>query len=582
LPLVIIVVILVVATVDHIGARRISQVDEPVVSDLVPAPGGSATVVLDRPWSGFNPATPAGAASSTPTLMASVLPSAFTIAPNLIPVLNGSLLSSVEVTATVPLTIRYVINPAAVWSDGVPVTADDFIYAWKSQRGGALDVNRQPDQVASTLGYRDVSSVTGSADGKTVTVVFTRPFTDWRLLFRGMVPAHIATRVGWNHGFDTFDPAVDLSAGPYVVRSASAGGTVVLARNPKWWGPKPVLRTVVVTVAPTQAAWVSVLARSNQAAFQPSVSGMSTLDAVSSMPNTESAIKPSLSFLQLEFDVTAPTVSQLAVRQAIAHFIDRTDLLAETLGTIDPNLQVSGDHLAVPSQSVYQASTAASTYAAADPALADRLLASAGYHKFGTSYVDAAGSPLIVRLAVESGDPAIELVAGQLVAQLEAAGVTVVTVPVDGAAGLAAIARTNGFDLALVSRTASPFLTTTVGWYSGALGPIGTNGSSDWSSFESPAVDQLFAQAAQELNPVTGATVYSQIDDALWNQMVALPLFGEPGLVANGVQLSGVQYNPSVDGLLWNLADWTTLVPKATGSRTGTAGFSQATGATPA
>ena len=139
------------------------------------------------------------------------------------PQVNTDLLESVEATATSPLTIQYVINPKAVWSDGVPVTADDFIYAWKSQRGDGVDVDGQPDQVASTLGYRDVASVTGSHGGRTVTVVFARPYADWRIMFNHMVPAHIARTVGWNHGFATFNPAVDLSAGPLLVTSVSSG-----------------------------------------------------------------------------------------------------------------------------------------------------------------------------------------------------------------------------------------------------------------------------------------------------------------------------------------------------------------------
>src|SRR5664280_930961 len=66
-------------------------------------------------------------------------------------------------------------------------------------------------EVASTLGYRDVASVTGSNGRKTVTVVFSTPFTDWRVMFDHMVPAHIAMRVGWNSGFDLFDPAVSYT-----------------------------------------------------------------------------------------------------------------------------------------------------------------------------------------------------------------------------------------------------------------------------------------------------------------------------------------------------------------------------------
>ena len=64
------------------------------------------------------------------------------------------------------------------------------------------------------------------------------------------------------------------------------------------------------------------------------------------------------------------------------------------------------------------------------------------------------------------------------------------------------------------------------------------------------------------------ATVYAQIDDQLWDQMVAVPLFAEPGLEANGVQLANVEYNPSVDGILWNVALWTTLKPGPAGHQT--------------
>jgi hypothetical protein len=45
-----------------------------------------------------------------------------------------------------------------------------------------------------------------------------------------------------------------------------------------------------------------------------------------------------------------------------------------------------------------------------------------------------------------------------------------------------------------------------------------------------------------------------------------LPLFQEPALLANGVQLAGIQYNGSANGLLWNLPTWKTLIPKPIGS----------------
>ncbi len=119
----------------------------------------------------------------------------------------------------------------------------------------------------------------------------------------------------------------------------------------------------------------------------------------------------------------------------------------------------------------------------------------------------------------------------------------------------------DSYDMALVTRVSSPFQTVTAAWYSDGQGSVGSEGTEDWSNFDDPQVDQLFAQAAEALNPVTGGSIYAQIDDQLWDQMVAVPLFAEPGLEANGVQLANVEYNPSTDGLLWNVALWTTLKP---------------------
>jgi ABC-type transport system substrate-binding protein len=254
--------------------------------------------------------------------------------------------------------------------------------------------------------------------------------------------------------------------------------------------------------------------------------------------------------------------SHVAARQAIAHAIDRSALLTRLFGTIDPALTVNQDHLAVAWQTSYAPSTAAGEYSTPDVVATDTLLHSLGYTRAaGADYVDAAGKPLVVRMAVEQGDPWITEVATGIEAQLKEVGITVVAEPVQGRAGLAAAAATDSYDMALVTRTSGPYQSATAGWYSDGQGKAGVDDQQNWSRFDDPQVDQLFFQAAQELNPVTGSAVYTQIDDQLWDQMVALPLFGEPGLAANGVQVANAAYNPSVDGILWNVALWTRLKP---------------------
>ena len=559
LPLVIILIIGVVAIIDHLGSRQISKVDQPQASGLTAVAGGTASVHLQAPWSGFNPNTPEGAASSTPTLLAQVLPSAYVFNAKLVPVVNADLLLSVEATSTAPLTIVYNLNPKATWSDGVPVTADDFIYAWTAQRGDGVDVDGKANRVASTLGYRDVASVTGSQGGRVVTVVFQTPFTDWRILFDHMVPAHVAETVGWNAGFATFNPAVDISAGPFRVVSVTPDGVANLGRNPSWWGAKAPLAGISVTGGIGGGAGLLTGPIPTSAA-QTDVAGQEVLAAVSSQPSAQSALHASLGMASLEFDMRSPLTSIVAVRQALAHLVDRSALLSQVVGSIDPTIVPNDDHLAVAGQVSYTASSAAGEYDQRDVEVAARLLRSAGFTRdTNGSWVGLGGTPLTVRCAVQGGNSWLVSSAYGLVEQLQSEGVHVALSVVDGTSGLRVASAAGAFDLALVLRQSSPFQTVTQGWYSPPPAHAGPEDSQNWSRFDDPQVEQLFAQAATVLNPVTGGEVYAQIDDQLWDQMVALPLFGLPGLVAYGVNLSGVAYNPTIDGLLWNSNSWSRL-----------------------
>ena len=271
---------------------------------------------------------------------------------------------------------------------------------------------------------------------------------------------------------------------------------------------------------------------------------------------------------------TAPT-DRPAARQAIAHALDRTALLQRTFGAIDPDLVVSQDHLVAPSQPSYTASSAAGEYPTPDLDTTDSLLRSVGYHRDdGGHYVDAAGKPLTLRMAVETGDPWIGSVAAQITDQLAIAGITVVTVPVDG--DLPGLSPT-GRDQLLRHGSGHPD-----GWaLSDCRPPAGTPTppavpvrptSRTGASSTIPMSTSCSPRPHRSSTRWPAATVYGQIDDQLWDQMVALPLFGEPGLLANGVQITGMEYNPSEDGVLWNLPQWNLLKPGPAPKGHGTGG----------
>ena len=96
------------------------------------ASGGTVTVAVPYLPTNFNPSTPAGANRVTQMVMEQVWPQAFVIDPEYQAETTG-FIDSAEVVGLSPMTVSYVIDPKATWSDGYPITATDFEYNWQQQ-----------------------------------------------------------------------------------------------------------------------------------------------------------------------------------------------------------------------------------------------------------------------------------------------------------------------------------------------------------------------------------------------------------------------------------------------------------------
>ena len=123
-------------------------------------------------------------------------------------------------------------------------------------------------------------------------------------------------------------------------------------------------------------------------------------------------------------------------------------------------------------------------------------------------------------------------------------------------------------DLALVPVTFTPYLSQTLSWYTTLLGPPGTNGSQDWTDYSNSQFDRLVQTASQQLNPNTAAGYYSQADTNLWDEMVSLPLFAEPTVLAWSRTIGGVTATPRSDALLWFAQLWAVRAPESTSNTT--------------
>jgi peptide/nickel transport system substrate-binding protein len=514
-------------------------------------------VALDEVPTTLNDHTVAGDTAAGRMVASAVWAQVFRVGPGLTPQLDTNVVDSAEVISLHPQTVVYQIDPRAMWSDGVPISVDDFTYAWESQKGGASDIDGSPDSVASTLGYRDITSVTGSNSGRTVTVMFKTPFADWASLFDDLLPAHIAARVGWNHGFDHFDPGVLVSGGPWEVLSWQPGSQIVLGRNPRWWASAPHLDRIVMRAVPGNAALASALAGGQVQVAYPSGFDQSFLAAASSSSVLQSSTSRGTRMLQLEFNVRRPPLDAATVRQGIAHAIDRAGLVTSVGQPENHFVWEDNSHLFSNGQPGYGDDAAG--YEQADLTTSTHLLQQGGLGTDASGTWSTHGKPVSLTIVWAADDPWSAAAGPIVAAQLVVAGFDVVATPVPTTQLYGTVLPAGAFDLALVPVDAGAYPSALGDVFSTSASVTGAAVSQDWSGFDDPKIDSLFSQAVQELAPPTANGIYHQIDQALWTAMPTLPLFAEPTVLVWSSSLAGVIDDPGELGPLWNVRLWALL-----------------------
>lgn len=509
-------------------------------------PGGTLTVAVDdEPKNGFNYRTPAGNVASLGTIMRRVWPAAYITKPNLEVVLDTDVVTSAEVTNADPQTIVYRINPAATWSDGVPISADDFIYNWQVQQPGAVDVDGKPIEFVAP-GEDVIQSVTGSPDGKTVTVVLKQRNAEWKSMFvRNLTPAHIAKQKGWNTGFKSFDPSAVISGGPFRIDSYNPGRDLTLVRNPRYWGKQAVLDSIVFRFVPSAETFTAL--RNGEVDIISPRFQTDLREQLAMLPDVETQTTTGQQAELLDFNLGNEFLSDTRVRQAFALSLDRKAIVDRTVGTFDPSIKTLNNRLFLTGQPGY-VDTSGARYDGADVAGARRLLEEAGFTRGGDGTYVRDGKRLSLTIQTTAGDSLREGQIQLMQAQARDAGFDLQIVPGVQAADVVGNLRRGAIDLASYAQTISQYTTATSGTF-------GTGGGSNNNKYSNTKVDALYAQARQELDDAKRWGILSEVDRVLWADMPRLPLYQRPVVVASRSSAANVVVNPAV-GPTWNAEQW--------------------------
>jgi peptide/nickel transport system substrate-binding protein len=522
---------------------------------LVAQGGGTVTVVVPAVATNLNPHIPAGDTAATKMVAALTDPQIFEVDPDLTPDLDTNFVQNAEVVSVNPQVVTYSLNPLATWSDGVPIGLEDFLFNWKAQ---ALEAN-PTFASTSNLGYSDIQAITGSSTSDTVRVVFAHPYGDWEDLFNNLLPAHVASVLGWTEGFSHPGQTTYVSGGPYEVASWVPGSRIVLRRNPRWWGTPGRVETIIVEAGDASQNIAGLIAGNGAQVVYSTTFDSSLLQTVSSSPGLDTQENLGTTMLQLLFDVHKHTDQSAAVRQGIALELDRVGIVRDLIDPLDPSVQVDDDFLAVDSERSYTRDGL--PFDSGDSADAAALLTSTGMSMDAAGSWMSGGTPVVLDLRWASGDPWSELVAPAIEAELVDAGFEVRVDPLDTSALKASQLADTGWDMALVPIAVSPYPGQMARLYSTNQAVAGEGMSLDASGFDAPQVDALFEQASADLDPGRAGTLYQEADRLLWQAMPAIPLFAEPTLLVSIASLTGVRADAAAPGPLWNATFWTKLGP---------------------
>jgi ABC-type transport system substrate-binding protein len=279
------------------------------------------------------------------------------------------------------LTWTFHLDRSLVWSDGTPLTADDFVatfrlgadpkHAWDFAWFFSI-IKGWDDAVKGAIPTNQIG-VRRGGDPYTLLVTTTvpAPYLPGMMLYSPPLQAGALAR----HGpFYNTDPRTSVSSGPYLLQEWTKDQRIVLLANPRYGGVKPYIQRVVLKFGDLKTEFQAYLANEVDVAANFSPADLQVIENDAALRAQYHQGFGDFRTYYLGFDTLRPPFDSLKVRQAFSHAIDREGLTTNVIkrqgiaayGMLMPGFPGS-QNVALKDVQAY------------DAARAKRLLAEAGY-----------------------------------------------------------------------------------------------------------------------------------------------------------------------------------------------------------
>jgi ABC-type transport system substrate-binding protein len=441
-------------------------------------------------------------------------------------------------------SVTYRIRQQARWSDGVPITARDFVFTWQLLARSKFAIPSDTRELYDKIARAKILSP------KRVRFVFREPCPDWKGLFGPVLPQHALAGEDfdqvWRDRIDNPKTGSPLASGPFIFESWNRGSRLTLTRNRNYWERQAYLdRLDFRFLLPDFGAQIRAV-RGGQVDLIQGL-GNVPIDDLRSSPGTRVLSGSSFEFEHIDFQLRSkgnPALRKPFVRQAIAYGIDRKSLTKVLYKALAPGLKTDQSVIYLPFQPGY--SPHWQRWSFGRPR-AMRLLRAHGCRRGGDGIFSCQGQRLSFRFVSTAGSALRERTFEFIQPQLRRIGIDLVSAFGPRELVLKTVLPSGDWDLALFS------------WeYGGdpaALVDVwGCKGGHNLIGYCNPKVTALFRRAATELRTSNRPPLLNRADALMARDLPSLPLFVKPGYVIYNSRIRNVVWSP-ID-VLWNAQDW--------------------------
>lgn len=553
--------------------------------------GGTVRWAVDSAPATLN-AFQADSDATTDRIAAAVLPALFTLDRAGRPQRNPDYLRSAEVVRHEPAqVVVYRLNPEAVWSDGRPLGVADFRAQWQ-----ALNGRDRAFWTARNAGYDRVARVEPGRDAHEIRVTFGTPYADWRSLFTPLYPRSAMGGADAFNDVTRRTLKATAGPFTLRARDARKRTVTLVRDPRWWGDRARLDRLVLTAVPRERRVAalaggkldIAGIGRPEVEDIRTSVERRDASAAALRRIDVRRSLAPA--YTQLALNGAEGPLADARVRRAVARAIDRSALAESVLKPLELPAAPPGSHLRLAGQPGYEDNSSA--LGGRDPAAAQAMLADAGWRtitaagnkdagnkdegkrdngpagdgtdeetgeraaeKGGTAgerpaekageralpgnahVLHKGGVPLTLEFVLpkERGTGQLRAVAERITQMLTAVGIRAEIEEVAGEKFFREHVASGDFDLALYSWPATAFPATDARPVFAKPRPA-PDGSltveQNYTGVGTDRIDQLFEQAAAELDESVARELMSRADARIWAAAGAIPLYQRPELVA--------------------------------------------------